>query len=82
MKAITRRLRRLEDRMGLAEPRAKREARARLLARLEAGRRRVAELRGESVPVGARHLDRHGPGDPRRRPFTVDAITGGLACRA
>jgi hypothetical protein len=58
MKAIIRRLRRLEHRMGLVESTAEREVRVRMLTRLEAGRRRVAAARGEPAPTGVRPPDR------------------------
>jgi hypothetical protein len=78
MTAIGRRLRRLEAHSGLTETTAEREARARLLERLEAGRRRLAELRGESVPARVRPPDGHCPGDPKLRPFAVDATVEAL----
>ena len=78
MTAIGRRLRRLEAHSGLTETTAEREAGARLLERLEAGRRRLAELRGESVPARVRPPDGHCPGDPKLRPFAVDATVEAL----
>jgi hypothetical protein len=51
MKAITRRLRKLEDRFG---PPVETESSRRLRERLEAGRRRVAELRGRPVQAPQR----------------------------
>jgi hypothetical protein len=74
MKAIARRLSRMEHRMGLVESAAAREVRIRLLDRLEAGRRRVAAARGESVPTGVRPLDYPGLSRPGYRPPTNDAL--------
>jgi hypothetical protein len=78
MKAITTRVRRLEQRMGLVESTVEREVRVRLLGRLEAGRRRLAEARGESVPTGVRPLDCPGLNGPGCRLFSVDALTDAL----
>ena len=51
MNTISRRLRKLEDRLG---PSLKRNGHGALRARLEAGRRRVAELRAEPVQLRRR----------------------------
>jgi len=72
---IARRLRRLEDRLGVAEPTAAdQEECARVLAILDEGRRRYAGLCGEPAP--APHIeDWLGSVRPARGPLSIDLVT-------
>ena len=71
MKAISRRLRRLEDRW---TPAAETDADQRLRQRLEAGRRRLAEARSETPDV-VRPPGHPSDGRQIRGPLDIDMLT-------